>query len=104
MKGLRIKVAALTLVLLATAHAPSHARKWEAINDELFMDPDSVTRQGALKKVTIKLKGGVHEVLIFCKKRALLFNEEMIAASETPAGTDLVNKVCEEQKWYEAWK
>lgn len=93
------------LIVLATVHLPSHARTWDAINDELFMDPESVTQHGELRKVTIKLKGGVHDVLVFCKKNALVFNEEMIAASETPAGTSLVKKVCESRKkWYELWK
>lgn len=93
------------LIVLATVHLPSQARTWDAINDELFLDPDSITHRGELRTVTIKLKGGVHDVLVFCKKRALVFNEEMIAASETPAGTTLVNKVCgENRKWYESWK
>lgn len=91
--------------MLVTAQAPAHARNWMAINDELYADPDSISPQGELRKVTIKLKGGVHDILIFCKKRALLFDGKMISASETPAGTGLVNMVCEKDlKWYEFWK
>lgn len=102
----RIKVAASVLLVLATLHPTAQALQWVAINDELSLDADSIVQQGALQKVTIKLKGGVHDVLIYCKKRALLFNEEMIAASETPAGTELVHQVCDahKKKWYEAWK
>ena len=95
----------MLVALLMAMHASGQARDWVPLNDELFMDPHSITPQGALKKVTVKLKGEVHDILIYCKKRALLFNEEMIPASETPAGTSLVVKVCDEnKKWYEAWQ
>lgn len=105
MKLPRIRISALMLIVLTTLHVPSQASNWEPINDELFLAPDSVKHQGELRKVTIKLKGEVHDVLVFCKKNALVFNEEMIAASETPAGTSLVKKVCESRKkWYELWK
>lgn len=88
--------------MLMAVQVTAHARNWVAINDELYADPDSIVPQGELRKVTIKLKGGVHNILIFCKKRALLFDEKMIAASETPAGTGLVNMVCDKDiKWYE---
>lgn len=100
-----LKKSAALFTLLMTMQAGSLARDWVAIDDVLFMDPHSITQQGALQKVTVKLKGEVHEILIYCKKRALLFNEEMIAASETPAGTSLVAKVCDApKKWYEGWK
>lgn len=105
MSGHKFKRAVSVTVMLTLLHLPSHAQSWVAINDELSMDPESVTRQGELNRVTIKLKGNVHDILIFCKKRALLFNEKMIAASETPAGTSLVSKVCDApRKWYEVWK
>lgn len=106
MKALHIKAAASVLFALATLLPPAQARQWVAINDELQLDSDSIVQQGTLQKVTIKLKGGVHDVLVYCKKRALLFDEEMIDASETPAGTALVRQVCDihKKKWYEAWK
>lgn len=104
MKGKK-KLAIATLALLLAMQAGAQARDWIPINDELSMDPASIAPQGALKKVTIRLKGKVHDVLIFCKKRALLFNEEMVAASDTPAGTSLVSKVCDDHKeWYEVLK
>lgn len=105
MNGHKFKAAISAVILLAVLHSPSHAQNWVAINEDLFMDPDSVMPQGELKRVTIKLKGDMHNVLIFCKKRALLFNEKMIAASETPAGSSLVSNVCDiPKKWYEVWK
>jgi hypothetical protein len=105
MKGIQASATAVILTMLIAVQVTAHARDWVVINDELYADSDSIARQGALRKVTIKLKGDVHDILIFCKKRALLFDEKMIAASETPAGTDLVNMVCEKDlKWYEAWK
>lgn len=106
MIGLRIKVAVSILFALTISLSAAQARQWVKINDELFLDPGSIAQQGDLQKVTIRLKGGVHDVLIYCRKRALLFNEEMIAASETPAGTALVHEVCDtyKRKWYEVWK
>lgn len=96
---------ALLLACLLTVQTGSHAQNWVALNDELLMDPASITHQGALRKVRVKLKGEVHDILIYCKKRALLFNEEMIPASETPAGTRLVSEVCDKnRKWYEGWE
>lgn len=105
MKGVQAAAIAVILTMLMTVQVTAHARNWTVINDELYADPDSIAPQGALRKVTIKLKGNVHHILIFCKKRALLFDEKMIAASETPAGTELVNMVCDKDlKWYEVWK
>jgi len=105
MKVLRSKKSAALLVLLLTTHASGQAREWVPIDKELFMDPHSVTQQGALNKVRIKLKGEEQDILIYCKKRALLFNQEMIPASETPAGASLVSKVCDvDKKWYEVWR
>jgi hypothetical protein len=105
MKGIRAATTVALFAMLMTVQVNAQAQNWVAINDELYMDPDSVTPQGELRKVTIKLKGGIHNILIFCKKQALLFDEKMIAASETPAGTSLVTMVCEKDiKWYEIWK
>lgn len=105
MKDIKAAATAFLLAMLMTAQVTAHAESWVAINDELYADSESIAPKGELRKVTIKLKGDIHKILIFCRKRALLFDEKMIAANETPAGTGLVNMVCEKSlNWYEIWK